>query len=63
MNEAQNLMNHINNMALVNKANSLLNDFIDDGYCKLYFYDDNGEVFIPKGKIRIVPVVPVLTEE
>ena len=60
MYNAINFANHIHNLSLVNKAQDIINNFMEDGNYKLYIYDDAGNTITPVGKIHIVAISPII---
>ena len=42
MYNAINFSKHLHNLGLVNKAQDIINNFMEDGNYKLYIYDDAG---------------------
>ena len=48
------------NLGLVNKAQDIINNFMEDGNYKLYIYDDAGNTITPVGKIHIVAISPII---
>ena len=60
MYNAINFTNHLRNLSLVNKAQDIINDFMEAGNYKLYIYDDTGNTITPVGKIHIVAIAPII---
>lgn len=55
-----NFANHLRNLSLVNKAQDIINNFMEDGNYKLYIYDDAGNTITPVGKVHIVAISPII---
>ena len=60
MYNAINFSKHLHNLGLVNKAQDIINNFMEDGNYKLYIYDDAGNTITPVGKIHIVTIAPII---
>ena len=60
MYNAINFSKHLHNFGLVNKAQDIINDFMEAGNYKLYIYDDTGNTITPVGKIHIVAIAPII---
>ena len=60
MYNAINFSKHLHNLGLVNKAQDIINDFMEDKNYKLYIYDDAGNTITPVGKVHIVAIAPII---
>ena len=60
MYNAINFSKHLHNFGLVNKAQDIINNFMEDGNYKLYIYDDAGNIITPVGKVHIVAIAPII---
>ena len=60
MYNAINFSKHLRNLGLVNKAQDIINNFMEDGNCKLYIYDDTGNIITLVGKVHIVAIAPII---
>ena len=60
MYNAINFSKHFRNLGLVNKAQDIINNFMEDGNYELHIYDDAGNIITPVGKIHIVAIAPII---